>query len=171
MSLDLISSVCASLFILCPLIGVILLAYLTWMALLIACGARDKRLKRMARAARISAAITVLVTGTWFAVNYLWMAELRRSAHACESQVSDFDNGKFLATQCLLDVGYDYLRIYDNQTRQLLADRTYKCSPADVNLIMTKSPDYAVVFDGCAYADSVINLPPSLFDGLRTKFP
>lgn len=97
--------------------------------------------------------------------DHVWLAALRRTAHACETDVSY--NGQYTATQCLLDAGYDYIRVYDSRTKRLLADRTYSCEPSNVKLIV----DDAMVFDGCAEDDSVINLPPSLVDRIRALLP
>jgi len=128
-------------------------------------GVRVKRRTRLRRMAKHCAAVVISTIAAWLIADYLWLAQLRPTAHGCHSDVSD--NGEYVATRCLLNAGQDYLRLYESRTGRLIADRTYSCDPADPKLIVLDH----IVFDGCAHDDSAIKLPPSLLDRLRAKLP
>lgn len=129
-------------------------------------GEREKRCMRLRRTAGLSAAVVILTIGACFMVDYIWLAELRRTPHACIEEISS--NGKYVAKRCVLDAGYEYLRLYDNRTGDLVADRTYQCEASvALNVIMGDN----MVFDSCAHDAGTIMLPPSLLDRLRAKLP
>ena len=121
--------------------------------------------RRLKRSAKIIATLIFLPLLAGLTANYVWLSEIRKTTHACDTQESD--DGKYLVTQCLLNASYLYLRVNDSETKRLLADRTYTCRPADSKLIV----DNTIVFDGCEYNASKIELRPSLLDWFRAKLP
>lgn len=162
---DLANDVWAAVALSSPVIGGLLLCYLVAAAAVAVFGARVKRRKRLIGAGRFVATIVIATAAIGLLAHYVWLAGLRRTAHDCDSQVSD--NHEYIGKQCFLNAGLSYLRVYDAQTKSLLADRTYTCNAADTKLFVGDQ----MAFDACAEGDSSIRLPPSLLDRLRALLP
>ena len=165
MNFELLNEIRTQVILACLGVAIFLPCYLILAIPFTLLGSTQKRHRRLKRMAKFGAAIAATSTGAWFLADYLWFAELRRTAHACETQVSE--NGEYVATQCLLNAGYNYLRVYDSTAKRLLADRTYDCGPGDTKLIVARE----AVFDGCSHEDGWIDLPPSLLDRLQAALP
>jgi hypothetical protein len=153
-----LASVIVALLLICYLIGSISVA---------ARFSGETRRRRLRRAAHFSSAIVISTATVWTLVDYCWLAQLRRTAHACDSGTTE--DGKYVATLCLLNSRFNYLRLYERDLGRLVADRTYRCDQrSDTKLIAGDT----FAFDGCADGnESIIRLPPSLVDRLRAKLP
>ncbi|MGV2292677.1 hypothetical protein AAHK20_28480 [Trinickia sp. YCB016] len=165
MMLDISNNIRAVVLLGSPVIAMLVILYLLLAIPFIVFGSQAKRRKRLKRSTQVIATLIFLPLLVGLTANYVWFSEIRKTTHACETQASD--DGKYLVTQCLLNASYLYLRVNDSETKKLLADRTYTCQPADSRLIV----DNTIVFDGCEYNASKIELRPSLLDQLRAKLP
>ncbi|WP_175688554.1 hypothetical protein [Burkholderia anthina] len=148
-----------------PAIILLALFYLLMAALFAWFGAPENRQRRIGRAAKHASSVVVATACIGYLGHYVWLAKLRQTAHACTSKVSS--DGKYVVTQCLLNAGYDLLRVYDDRTRRLLAERTYACEPFNIEMVVTDGR----AFDGCAAEDSSVTLPPSILDQARALLP
>jgi hypothetical protein len=163
--LDIANDIWAGFAFASPVIALLLLCYLVIAGLVALFGARERMRRRFNRMGKAVAVIVAATAGITFFAHYVWLVELRRTGHACESHASE--GGDFIAKQCTLDAGFSSLRVYDSQTNWVLAERTYNCHAGFSKLIVDKQ----MAFDACAEGDSLIRLPPSLFDRIRAKLP
>lgn len=102
------------------------------------------------------------------AIDYMSSVLLRSNAHDCERKQSD--NGVYIAELCLLrDNGHDadYLgRVYATQSGALIAERTFDAMETGIYW-----DEASVAFQRGGKGDSLIRVPPTLVDRLRTRLP
>ena len=97
-------------------------------------------------------------------VPYLWGVALRGTAHECEriKEVSLY-SGEI----CFLNSQYGMrFRLYDAETEQLLAERTY--NDLDPGIVWG---DDRVTYNLGASPSEYVELPPTWWDRLRAKLP
>ncbi|AOI58107.1 hypothetical protein [Burkholderia diffusa] len=148
-----------------PVIILLVPPYLLAAALFALSGTRQNRQRRIRRAVKHASFVVAATAGIGYLGYNVWLAELRQTAHACTSQMSS--DRRYVVTQCLLNAGYDVLRVYDDHTKRMLAERTYACEPSNITMVIAEGR----TFDGCAAEKSNITLPPSILDQVRARLP
>ncbi|WP_175947364.1 hypothetical protein [Burkholderia pyrrocinia] len=153
----------------CIAITILLALYLILAVPAAFLGKREKRRIRLKRVARNCIAVAITTIGAWFLADYAWKAAARQNPYACHSEERAFSTA-YRVIRCGISGGYDNLRVYSIRTKRLVADRTYTCI-GDNKVIISVDQGEEVVFDACAYEETLIKLPPSLVDQLRAMLP
>jgi hypothetical protein len=163
--LDITNDIWAGVTLASPVMALLLLCYLVVAGSVALFGRRERMSRRFIRIGKIVATVVATTTGLGFVAHYVWLVEIRGTVHACESHASE--KGEYIAKQCMLNTGLSYLRVYDGPKNRLLADRTYKCHAGFSKIIVNDRS----AFDACAEGDSLIKLPPSIYDRIRSTLP
>jgi len=106
----------------------------------------------------------VAAIGIYWTLSYAFLAEKRQAVSRCMEQMSP--NGRYLAKLCRLDTYRGYIKLYDNQSNELIADRVYWRNPNDAKINFSDNEVQDWFGEG-----SSIGLPPSWLDRLRAKLP
>ena len=94
---------------------------------------------------------------------------MRLSAKNCGSTLSEEDNGKYTAVQCVF-LDMSYLKIYKTQTKELLAERFYRHGGVIKMHWFKDEVVYSTNEDSWIH-DGIIKLPPTRLDKMLTFIP
>lgn len=94
---------------------------------------------------------------------------MRLRAKNCESTLSEEDNGKYTAIQCVFRE-MNYLKIYETQTMELLAKRFYRHGGIIKLHWFENEVIYSTNDDSWIY-DGTIKLPPTQLDKILSLIP
>lgn len=94
---------------------------------------------------------------------------MRLGAKNCGSTLSDEDNGKYTAVQCVF-LDMSYLKIYETQTKELLAERFYQHGGIIKLYWFKDEVVYNTNEDSWIY-NGIIKLPPTQLDKMLTFIP
>ncbi|MFM0731562.1 hypothetical protein PQQ52_13850 [Paraburkholderia sediminicola] len=128
---------------------------------------RDGRTMRTRQIALLTAKRFAILVALGYTGNYL--LDVRQRSHAATwHNVPPGADARYTASYSYLWNDKILLRLYDAQSRKLLAERTY-FNLDTANLVWT---DHSLIYDTSANGDAgEISLPPSLLDNLRAKLP
>ncbi|MDY7579199.1 hypothetical protein RGU70_12800 [Herbaspirillum sp. RTI4] len=111
--------------------------------------------------------IRILLAGLIFILlNYIHDAYIRSIATACSLEKSTQDGGIYTAEICKSPHWVMRLRIYDSQSKKLLAERNFQTSGSiDISWVGKKMWFYGEA------GEEYINLPPTLSDRILAQLP